>query len=63
MKCRIRVFAGISGDLIGLLETVRVAGAPVALGDFNVTVAGDGNHDGVLDTADLVAAGDLPPEN
>lgn len=57
MKCRIRVFAGISGDLIGLLETVRVAGAPVALGDFNVTVAGDGNHDGVLDTADLVAAG------
>jgi hypothetical protein len=56
MRGRIRVVSGLSGELIGLLETVREIGSPVSLAEFQVVVAADSNLDGTLDATDFLHA-------
>ena len=54
MEVRIRVFAGASGELIGVLRAEREFGQAVVLSDFVVEVAGDANLDGAIDVIDIV---------
>jgi hypothetical protein len=56
MRGRIRVVSGLSGELIGLLETVREIGSPVSLAEFQAVVAADSNLDGTLDATDFLHA-------
>ena len=56
MRGRIRVVSGLSGELIGLLETVREIGSPVSLAELQVVVAADSNLDGTLDATDFLHA-------
>lgn len=56
MEVRLRVFAGSSGELIGLLRTQREVGQPVAMADFVIEVAADANLDGSIDAVDVIEA-------
>jgi uncharacterized membrane protein YgcG len=56
MELRMRVFSGASGELVGLLHTVREVGSALSPTDLSVVVAGDANADGFLDVADVVNA-------
>ena len=57
VRARLRVYSGIDGTMIGLLQAVQEIGSPpLELQHFKVSVAGDANHDGVLDGRDVVDA-------
>jgi len=56
MELRMRVFSGASGELVGVLHTVREVGSALSPTDLSVVVAGDANHDEVLDLLDVVEA-------
>jgi hypothetical protein len=61
VRARLRVYSGVNGAMIGLLQAVQEIGSPpLELQQFEVSVAGDANHDGVLDGWDVIdAASDL----
>ena len=56
MELRMRVFSGASGELVGVLHTVREVGSVLSPTDLSIIVAGDANGDGFLDVADVVNA-------
>jgi hypothetical protein len=48
------VFSGASGELVGLLHTVREVGSVLSPTDLSVVVAGDANADGFLGLREFV---------